>query len=66
MLPSKDLDKRNYLRWTQKPGELKKHYDESLDSWYKAGSIEWVSFVLPIIMATHYSSEYIRSPTKGW
>lgn len=65
MLPSKDLDMRNYPRWTQNPEELKKHYDEALAKWYKADSIEWVSFVLPIIMATHYSSDYIQSPTKG-
>lgn len=66
MLLSKDLDMKKYPGWTQNPKELKKkHYDGALDSWYKAGSIEWVSFVLPIIMATHYSSEYIQSPTKG-
>lgn len=47
------------------PKRTKKHYDGALDSWYKAGSIEWLSFVLPIIIATHYSSEYIQSPIKG-
>lgn len=44
MLPSKDLDMRKYLKWTQNPEELKKHYDKALDSWYKAGNIEWLSF----------------------
>lgn len=53
MLPSKDLGMRKYPGWTQNPKELKKHYDGALDSWYKAGSIEWVSFVLPIIMVTY-------------